>query len=154
MSGAYLLSGGNKPSYNLDFNEKLIEQLVNYNDSFGGQKSGSRDNGTNLSSGSGDKEPDDEEARRKHYDKMSDDQLIKSKKTYEKLIDQHQKKLADYQRDPLRCDNKNLLTEASEMNAPKIIEGRVNNLLKQITSQKKSLDIIEVLLGERGWKLN
>ena len=33
--GAYLLSGSNKPSYRLDFNENLIEQLVNYNDNLG-----------------------------------------------------------------------------------------------------------------------
>ena len=59
--GAYLLSGSNKPSYRLNFNENLIEQLVNYNDNLGGSKSSLSENGTNLSSGSGDKQPDDDD---------------------------------------------------------------------------------------------
>ena len=153
----YCFGDWNRVWYKLKYDVKQVAQAFNkikvyFKDSPEPHEQQSVDK-SGKDSGGGDKDPDDE-GRIKHYNRMSNDELFKSKKSYEKLIKQHKQKLADYESDPICYDNKNLLSKASKMNRPKIIEGRVHNILKQITYQEKTLNIIETLLKERGWNLN
>lgn len=143
--GAYLLSSSKKPSYRLDFNENLIEHLVNYNDNLGKSKSSSSENGTNLSSGSGDKRPDDDDEN--IYYKLGKKQLLKAQRSFQNLIKNHDHKLNEYKNDPLKADNKNLLCDATKKHHSDIVEGRIISLLKQITKQKQELVKINQALG-------
>lgn len=67
--------------------------------------------------------------------KQSNEELIKSKQSYEKLIKEHEKKLKDYIENPDLYDNKGLLKNAEKELRKKIINGRVNSLLKQLAKQ-------------------
>lgn len=80
--------------------------------------------------------------------KQSEEQLEKSKSSYEKLIAEHEKKLSDYQENPDLYDNKGILKNADEELRNKIINGRINALLKQIKKQKGELRKIIKLLEE------
>lgn len=82
---------------------------------------------------------------------QSNEQLQKSKESYEKLIEEHQKKLDDYIKDPYGHDNKGILENAPTQEIrDKIIQGRIDALQKQINKQQGELDKIIDLLRERG----
>jgi len=81
---------------------------------------------------------------------QSDDQLLKSQRSFEDLIREHQQKLDDYLRDPDAFDNKGLLRVASPEIREKIIQGRTNALRKQLRKQQGELEKIQEALRERG----
>ena len=82
---------------------------------------------------------------------MSNEQLLKSRKSYENLIAEHQKKLNDYAKNPYAFDNEGRLKNApNEEIKNKIIQGRISALQSQINKQKGELEKIESLLAERG----
>ena len=60
-------------------------------------------------------------------------QLLKSKKSYEKLVSEHRNKLNDYKSNPYKYDNKGVLRNApSNAIRQKIINGRIKQLESQI----------------------
>lgn len=68
------------------------------------------------------------------------------------MIDEHIQKLLDYQRDPYAYDNKGILENApSDDIREKIIQGRIDQLIKQINKQKGELEKVLEILDERGW---
>ena len=84
--------------------------------------------------------------------KQTNEQLQKSKSSLERLIDEHIHKLLDYQRDPYAHDNKGILENApSDEIREKIIQGRIDQLIKQINKQKGELEKVLEILDERGW---
>ena len=77
------------------------------------------------------------------------EQLLKSKKSYEKLIKEHQQKLDDYIKNPNAYDNQKLLQNApSEQIRQQIINNRIKVLQNQINKQQSELDKIRRLLDE------
>jgi RHS repeat-associated protein len=77
------------------------------------------------------------------------EQLLSSQKTYEGLLAEHQKKLADYTADPMSQDNKGLLRNApSEQVRRQIIAGRTKVLEDQIIKHQGELAKIKKLLGD------
>lgn len=90
-------------------------------------------------------------AEKNNLQKQSDEQLIKSKESYERLIEEHEQKLEEYINDPLAHDNKGILKNApNDEIRNKIIQGRVQALEKQIKKQQGELQKITKLLQERG----
>jgi len=73
-------------------------------------------------------------------------ELLKSKSSFEKLIQEHKKKLYDYKQNPEAHDNKGLLKNVSERIRQKRINGRISALEKQIRKQRYNLDEINRLL--------
>ena len=74
------------------------------------------------------------------------EQLLKSKSSYEKLIQEHKAKLQDYINNPDAYDNLGLLKNVSPEVRQKIIDGRIKALEKQIQKQIGELEkIIELL---------
>src|SRR3990167_1325665 len=63
-------------------------------------------------------------------------QAIRSKKSFEKLIHEHEKKLLQYTNNPAKFDNKGLLKDVNPIIKEKIIKGRINELNMQIAKQK------------------
>jgi hypothetical protein len=78
------------------------------------------------------------------------DELLKSKKSLEILIDEHTQKLADYQLDPDKFDNKNKLKEIAKDLRDKIIKGRIAKLEKEIEKFKKLIEQINHKLLQNG----
>ncbi len=78
---------------------------------------------------------------------QSKSQLLKSKKSYEKLIQEHKKKLDDYINNPDYYDNKGLLKNTSLDRREKIIKGRIIELEKQIKKQQGQLNNINNFLN-------
>jgi|GEM_PF-4337126 len=80
------------------------------------------------------------------YSQMNQQDLLKSKSSYEKLIEEHTQKLQDYIKNPDGFDNKGLLRNISESLREQIINGRINALSKQIAKQVGELSkILEAL---------
>lgn len=75
------------------------------------------------------------------------EQLQRSKASLEKLIQEHRQKLADYRRDPFAFDNRGTLRNTPEHLRPKIIEGRIDVLEKQLAKQEGELQKINDLPG-------
>ncbi len=73
-------------------------------------------------------------------------ELLKSKVSFEKLIQKHKKKLFDYMKNPYKHDNKGLLRKVSEKIRQKRINGRIVQLKKQIKKQQGELNKINELL--------
>ena len=72
--------------------------------------------------------------------------MLKSKSSYEKLIQEHKAKLQDYINNPDAYDNLGLLKNVSPDVRQKIIDGRIKALEKQIQKQIGELEkIIELL---------
>ncbi|NSI98195.1 hypothetical protein G5A97_23375 [[Clostridium] symbiosum] len=83
--------------------------------------------------------------------KQTNEQLQKSKESYEKLIKEHQQKLDDYIKDLYAHDNKGIIENAPNQGVrDKIIQGRIDALQKQINKQLGELEKITDLLRERG----
>ena len=74
------------------------------------------------------------------------EQLLKSKVSYKKLIQEHKTKLKDYIKNPDAYDNKGILKNVTPEIRQKIIEGRKNALTKQILKQQRELEKIMELL--------
>lgn len=75
------------------------------------------------------------------------EQLMKSKQSYEQLIQEHKSKLEEYIRNPEAFDNKGILKNAPTPEIrQKIIDGRINQLQKQINKQQGELNKINELL--------
>ena len=79
---------------------------------------------------------------------QSRQELLKSKASFERLIAEHRQKLTDFRANPPAFDNKGVLRNAPEELRPKIIEGRIRAIEKQITKQEGELQKILELLGE------
>ena len=94
------------------------------------------------------KEDHENNARTEHFAKQSKAELLKSRAPHEKLIKEHQTKLADYIKNPDACDNLGLLKKVSPDIRQKIIAGRVKELNSQITRQTTDLTLINNLLKE------
>ena len=72
--------------------------------------------------------------------------MLKSKSSYEKLIQEHKAKLQDYINNPDAYDNLGLLKNGSPEVRQKIIDSRIKALEKQIQNQIGELEkIIELL---------
>jgi RHS repeat-associated protein len=85
------------------------------------------------------------------YTSQSNDSLLKSKNSFQNLIEEHQKKLKDYLSNPDAFDNQGLLANAPTPEIrQKIIEGRANALRKQIDKQTGELQKINNVLQDRG----
>jgi translation initiation factor RLI1 len=80
------------------------------------------------------------------YSNQTLPQLEKSKKSYEELIREHERKLADYRKDPFSQDNKGLLKDQPPEIQKKIIEGRVRELETQLEKQRSELKKIDEAL--------
>jgi len=78
------------------------------------------------------------------------EELLKSKKSLEFLIEEHTQKLADYQLDPDEFDNKNKLKDIAKDIRDKIIKGRVAKLEKEIAKFKKLIEKINQKLPQNG----
>gem|GEM_PF-4689326 len=84
------------------------------------------------------------------FSSQTDEQLLKSKKSYEKLIQEHQKKLSDFLNNPDAFDNKGILKNARPEHRQKIIDGRANAIQKQLNKQQGELQKIQDVLQQRG----
>lgn len=80
------------------------------------------------------------------YSNQTRQQLDKSKRSYEELIREHERKLADYRKDPFSQDNKGLLKDQPPEIQKKIIEGRVRELETQLEKQRSELKKIDEAL--------
>jgi hypothetical protein len=74
-------------------------------------------------------------------------QLLKSRRSYEKLLAEHVDKLEKYKNNPDLYDNKNLLKNVTQEIREKKIAGRICQLQKQITNHRNTLIEIDELLG-------
>ncbi|WP_370584559.1 hypothetical protein [Parapedobacter sp. ISTM3] len=74
--------------------------------------------------------------------------LLKSEKSFEKLITEHKDKLSQYIKDPDKFDNKGILQGKSPELREKIISGRVKELQSQITKQENELNKVRNQLNE------
>lgn len=77
------------------------------------------------------------------------EELLKARKSYQDLIEEHQKKLQNYLTNPDAYDNQGLLTNTPEIRQ-KLIEGRAKALQKQIDKQTRELQKIDNVLRDRG----
>ena len=85
------------------------------------------------------------------YLNKNTDELLKSRKSYQDLIEEHQKKLHDYLASPDAYDNQGLLANAPTPELrQKIIDGRAKALQKQIDKQTGELQKLDNLLQNRG----
>ena len=82
-----------------------------------------------------------------NFANQTKEQLLKSKKSYEGLLIEHIEKLENYRNNPDLYDNKNLLNNITQEVRNKIIEGRINQLQKQIANHRNTLKEITKLLG-------
>ena len=85
------------------------------------------------------------------YLNKNTDELLKSRKSYQDLIEEHQKKLQDYLASPDAYDRQGLLANAPTPEIrQKIIDGRAKALRKQIDKQNGELQKIDIVLQTRG----
>lgn len=83
------------------------------------------------------------------YKKLTKQEIEDSKDSYGKLLKEHEKKLADYKKDPLAHDNKGILKNApNDEIRKKIYEGRIRELEKQIEKHRGELQKIEEALKD------
>ncbi len=83
--------------------------------------------------------------------KLTNEQLQKSEKSYEKLKSEHEKKLADYKANPDAHDNKGRLAGAkTPEERQRIIDGRVKELEAQIKKHEGELRKIQEEIRRRG----
>jgi RHS repeat-associated protein len=73
----------------------------------------------------------------------SNSQTKKGIRSIQKQISSHEKKLADYKKDPDKFDNKGVLKKASRENRQKIINGRVRKLENEIKKFKNEIKKLE-----------
>jgi len=76
------------------------------------------------------------------------EQLQKSKLSLQQLITEHSQKMAAYQNDPDKFDNKNKLKNIAKDIREKIINGRIKKLEKEIEKFKKLIEKIDKKLLE------
>jgi hypothetical protein len=90
----------------------------------------------------------DDPIRTKNFARQTKSELLKSKSSHEKLVQEHKAKLDDYIKNPDIHDNKNLLKNVSQEVKQKIIDGRIKVLRQQIERQEHDLNIINNLLKQ------
>ncbi|MCU0800607.1 MAG: hypothetical protein MUD11_02335 [Rhodobacteraceae bacterium] len=82
------------------------------------------------------------------YSKRTREENLRSKRSYEELMAEHQQKLADYKRDPYAFDNQGLLRNApNDAVRQSIIQGRIQVLERQIAKHAGELAKINDALG-------
>ena len=85
------------------------------------------------------------------YTKLTREQLEKTRRSFEKLVKEHEQKLADYKSNPFKHDNLGKLKDAPPEIQRKIIAGRIVELESQIAKQRgelqKVLDALDRLPG-------
>ena len=79
---------------------------------------------------------------RQPYASMTREQLQRAQRAHERLIDEHQRKLQDYIRNPNAYDNRGLLNNVPPHIREEIINGRIRALETQIRGQQSNLDEI------------
>ena len=87
---------------------------------------------------------------RRHFETQETSELIRSKKSHEKLIREHQQKLADYIENQDGGDNLHQLKDTPAWVREKKIKGRIEQLKTQIGSQRLRLAAIKAILRSRG----
>ncbi|GGJ59581.1 polymorphic toxin-type HINT domain-containing protein [Deinococcus roseus] len=86
------------------------------------------------------------------FSNHTDEGLLKSLASYQKLIDEHEEKLSEYLADPDAHDNKGLLKNATPELRAKIIEGRAKSIEKQLIKQRGEYQKVVEELARRGCK--
>lgn len=82
------------------------------------------------------------------YRNRTREENLRSKRSYEELLAEHQQKLADYIRDPYAFDNQGLLRNApNDAIRQSIIQGRIQALQKQIGKHIGEIAKINDALG-------
>ena len=89
-------------------------------------------------------------ATRKLLEQQSDSELQKSKRSFAKLVEEHEQKLSDYIKNPDACDNQGKLPGLSSELREKNINGRINALNKQLEGQNERLAEAIDILKSRG----
>lgn len=90
---------------------------------------------------------------RKSLETQSNKGLEGSKNSFDKQIEKHRTKLAEYRKNPYSCDNRNLLKNAPTTELEKnIIKERVASLKNQIRFFKWKKSITKSILRRRGFK--
>ncbi|EPX59409.1 hypothetical protein D187_002899 [Cystobacter fuscus DSM 2262] len=80
------------------------------------------------------------------YSSLTRTQLEKSRRSFIKLIDEHEKKLLEYRTDPFANDNLGKLENQPPENQRKIISGRIEEVEAQLTKQRGELRKVEEAL--------
>lgn len=84
------------------------------------------------------------------YRGLTDEQVIKSKASYEDLLRDHKDKLNKWLADPDAFDNKGVLKNAPASLRQKIIDGRAKVISEQIRKHEGELEKIQQVINERG----
>lgn len=74
--------------------------------------------------------------------------LLKSEKSFERIITEHKDKLSQYIKDPDKFDNKGILRGKSPEQREEVISGRIKALQKQITKQETELQKVRNQIDE------
>ena len=78
---------------------------------------------------------------------QSDNELQRSRSSHQKLKQEHEEKLSDYEENPDAYDNDGRLRNApSQEIREKIIQGRIKELTRQINRQSTDLGSVEFSL--------
>lgn len=78
--------------------------------------------------------------QKNQYNKLSEKEIKKAIESEKALIKEHQKKLADYKKDPLKYDNQGTLKSAKDPETyNKIIQGRIRKLENDILKHEREL---------------
>jgi hypothetical protein len=77
------------------------------------------------------------------YVNQTQQQLEKSRRSYQDLIREHEQKLADYRKDPAAQDHNGVLRKAPPHLKQKIVDGRIKELEGQLAKQRGELRKIE-----------
>ena len=83
------------------------------------------------------------------YQRMTIRQLEKARRSYQALIEEHEKKLAEYIANPDAYDKQGTLQRAAPELRQRIIDGRIRQLQEQIRKQRGELDKIDQELERR-----
>ena len=84
------------------------------------------------------------------YRRLADDQVLKSRKSFEAKIAEHEKKLDDFIKDPDSQDHLGRLQGVTPEIRAKRIQGRINELNSQLEKQHGELQKIYEVCDERG----
>lgn len=89
-------------------------------------------------------------SNKENFERQSDSELQRSKSSHQKLLAEHIDKLQSYKENPLAHDNNGRLKNApSKEIQQKIIQGRIDQLEKQIRRQTNDLELIEDIIKQR-----
>jgi hypothetical protein len=80
------------------------------------------------------------------YEGLTRAQLEKSRRSFIKLIEEHEKKLLEYRTDPFANDHLGKLKNQPPEIQRKIIEGRIKDVKRQLKGQRLNLKRVEEVL--------